>query len=888
MKDNDDNTRTHVALAKNTLVGHYRIVNKIGAGGMGEVYLAQDTQLDRKVALKFLPPHLCQDEDCRKRFKREAQAAAKLDHPNIISVHEVSEYQGRPYFAMAHVEGKSLKEFAVGKDLTIEQILELAIQICGGLHAAHEKGVTHRDIKPSNILIDSYGRARIVDFGLASVRDADQLTKTGSTMGTVGYMSPEQVQGKEVDHRSDLFSLGVVLYELITKQSPFKRDSEAATLKAVSDDHHEPLARFKRDIPEGMQAIIDKALEKDVTTRYQHADGLCSDLMRVKRSLESTQTFVTSAPTKKKHEALWWVAGSVVVMLAIVLWFTQRKPTEGISDKPGKIMLAVLPFENLGDPEDEYFADGITDEITSRLAGLSGLGVISRTSSIRYKNTDKSLPQIAEELGVGFILEGTIRWDKAGDTDRVRITPQLIKVSDNTHLWAESYGRDMRDIFDVQADIAAKIAAALDVTLLKPEREALEERPTDNLEAYHAFLRGYERIWRPDYTRENYDMALAALERAVELDSNFALAHAAISEAHTLMYAFGFDLTEDRLRRARAAVDRSLALQPDLADAHLALGEYYTVSAKNWEKGLQEYALAKKVRPDDYRSTFLMAIAHMRNGNYEEAIRTMEKALKLSPQDPEVTLHMGIYLTYLRDYPAAEPYFKRSISAYPDQSQTYVYWSQLYRVWKGDLGAARAVLEKAPDVTTDPILLWCWYLQEFYERDYQGALNFLTSLPADILDLNRLIRPKALMAAECYEAMGKTELARLAFDSARTLLEAKVEENSPYDDPYHSALGLAYAGLQGKDEAVREGKLATELMPLTKDAIRGTDPLEDLARIYVMVGQYEAALDQLEYLLSIPSKLSVALLRIEPYWDPLRDHPRFKALLEKYEKINGT
>ena len=263
MESDDDKTRTHVALTKGTTVSHYRIVEKIGAGGMGEVYLAEDTQLDRKVALKFLPIHLCQDEDCRVRFKREAQAAAKLDHPNIIPVYEVGEFQGRPYFAMAHIEGQSLKEFSSGKELSVEQILELAIQICEGLQAAHDKGIIHRDIKPSNILIDSHGRARIVDFGLASVAGKDQLTKTGSTLGTIGYMSPEQVRGQEIDQRSDIFSLGVVLYELITRRNPFTRDSEAATLKAVCDDYPEPLARFKSGLPEGLQAILFQGLVKD-------------------------------------------------------------------------------------------------------------------------------------------------------------------------------------------------------------------------------------------------------------------------------------------------------------------------------------------------------------------------------------------------------------------------------------------------------------------------------------------------------------------------------------------------------------------------------------------------------------------------------------------------
>ncbi|MCP4566593.1 MAG: serine/threonine-protein kinase [FCB group bacterium] len=320
MNKDDDNTRTHIVLTKGTMVGHYRIVEKIGAGGMGEVYLVEDTKLNRKVALKFLPSHLSQNEDCRKRFKREAQAAAKLSHPNIIHVYEVSEYQGRPFFAMEHVEGLSLKEFSEAKDLSIERILELSIQICEGLNDAHEKGVTHRDIKPSNILVDSHGRVKIVDFGLASVVGTDQLTKTGSTLGTIGYMSPEQVRGKEIDHRSDLFSLGVVLYELITKLNPFKRDSEAATLKAVSDDLPEPLARFKTGLPDGIQAIVDKALEKDAKTRYQHADGMLSDLMRVKRSIESGESIVPISAYPRRSIWIWWIAAVVtVVVVAVIL-----------------------------------------------------------------------------------------------------------------------------------------------------------------------------------------------------------------------------------------------------------------------------------------------------------------------------------------------------------------------------------------------------------------------------------------------------------------------------------------------------------------------------------------------------------------------------------------
>ncbi|UCE24344.1 MAG: serine/threonine-protein kinase [Candidatus Zixiibacteriota bacterium] len=309
----DDRTRSFVTLSAGTLVSHYKIINKIGSGGMGEVYLAQDTKLERAVALKFLSAFLCADDECRRRFTREAQAAAKLDHPNIIPVYEVAEHQGRPYFAMAHVEGKSLKEFAAGNDLSIEQILELAIQICEGLGAAHNNGVIHRDIKPSNVLIDSHGRARIVDFGLAAVAGSDQVTKTGSTMGTIGYMSPEQVTGTDIDQRSDLFSLGVVLYELVTRRNPFKRDTEAATLRAVSDETPEPLARFKSDVPDALQVIVDKALEKDRSTRYQTAADFMADLKRLVR--DSSAPVHRKAPARNNILRFWFIGALMLVII---------------------------------------------------------------------------------------------------------------------------------------------------------------------------------------------------------------------------------------------------------------------------------------------------------------------------------------------------------------------------------------------------------------------------------------------------------------------------------------------------------------------------------------------------------------------------------------------
>ncbi|UCG61386.1 MAG: protein kinase [Candidatus Zixiibacteriota bacterium] len=584
MEPENDKTHTHITLAKDTMVGHYRIVEKIGAGGMGEVYLAEDTELDRKVALKFLPPHLCQDEDCRKRFKREAQAAAKLDHPNIISVYEVSEYQGRPYFAMAHVEGRSLKEVASDKDLPIEQILELAIQICDGLHAAHENGVTHRDIKPSNILVDSHGRARIVDFGLAAVRDADQLTKTGSTMGTVGYMSPEQVQGREVDHRSDLFSLGVVVYELIARQNPFRRDSEAATLRAVSDDRPEPLARYKTGLPDGIQMIIDKALEKDVGLRYQSMNDLATDLKRLTRAGLGIA----------RHE--------------------DPRPS-----------VAVLPFADMSRERDQqYFCDGLTEEIISALACVRELRVVSRTSSFSFRETHEDIREIGRKLNVSSVLEGSIR--RAGN--RIRITAQLIDTQNGYHRWTEKYDRDLEDVFAIQDDVTASIVNALRPELLK-DKIAVARPQTTNMEAYSEYLRGLAQ-----YNLRSEDALKRSLEhftRAASLDPRYTLAHCGMADAYNVMAGYCVIHPRTGLVKSKEAAAKALELDLNCGEAYSRMGMNLWELDQDIAGAERAFKKALQLTPNSVNSMLNYGEMLLGLGRLDEASSLIEEALNLDP-----------------------------------------------------------------------------------------------------------------------------------------------------------------------------------------------------------------------------------------------------------------
>ncbi|UCG60748.1 MAG: protein kinase, partial [Candidatus Zixiibacteriota bacterium] len=442
----DDQTRSFTFLSAGTKVSHYNIISKIGAGGMGEVYLAEDTYLDRKVALKFLPAYLSQDEAARARFTREAKAAAKLDHPNIVHVFEVGEYQERPFFAMAYIEGRSLKEVIKEGKLSISETVELIKQVCDGLDEAHNAAVIHRDIKPSNIVVDSNGKPRIMDFGLATIAGKEKLTKTGSTMGTVGYMSPEQAEGKSVDVRSDLFSLGVVLYELIAGRSPFQRDTEAATLRAILCDAPEPLSRYRAGVSDDLQRIVSRLLERDPSHRYQSAADICADL---KRLVATTNT--ATAPAQVREESI-----------------------------------VVVPFENLGgDPENDYFSDGLTEEIITALGKIGYVRVISRKSSMQLKDTGKDIRTIGREFAVMYILTGSVR--RIGEN--IRVNCELVEADNERQLWSERYSGTMNDVFDIQEEIARSIAGALKVKLSVSEDTALAHRSIQNPRAYDLYLR---------------------------------------------------------------------------------------------------------------------------------------------------------------------------------------------------------------------------------------------------------------------------------------------------------------------------------------------------------------------------------------------------------------
>jgi serine/threonine protein kinase/tetratricopeptide (TPR) repeat protein len=882
-ESHDDKTQTHIVLAKGTTVLHYRIVGKIGAGGMGEVYLAEDTELDRKVALKFLPSHLCQDEDCRKRFKREAQAAAKLSHPNIVTIHEVGEHQARRYFVMEHIEGRSLRDVKA-EELDIDRIIGIAIQLCDALHSAHTAGVTHRDIKPSNIIIDSSGRPRLLDFGLAMVKGGEHLTKTGSTLGTVGYMPPEQIEGKETDARSDLFSLGVVLYELIANKSPFRRDDETATLKAILQDTPQPLARYNSNVPDDLQRVITKLLDKDPTLRYQSAAGVIPDL----KKLSTSSTTSVAIERKRDRWNRYVVPSALIILLAVlaVWYFGYRDQEPSTTSKDDRIMLAVLPFKNLGSTEDEYFADGVTEEILSRLAAIKDLGVVSSTSSFTYKNTDKTIRQIAEELAVDYVLEGTIRWDKSGEVSVVRVTPQLIQADGDIHLWSRSYDEAITNVFAVQSHIAGQIASVLDIQMTASEEIQVTNVPTENMAAYDYYLRGNNYF---EYTSEKSRLnnAIQMYQKAIERDPRFAMAYVKLSMAHTEMIWQAYDISEARYALAEEAIAMASEISPDLPEIHLARGVYYFRGLADYPRGLKELQIASQELPSNTQVILYIGTALRHIGMWEQAESEYKRAIELDPRDTPLLEALAVLLTNLHRYREADSLCDCVLELKPDDAHIYRWKIGLSLFQTGTTDEGRSILNEARERTGEDFPCQSWYL-DVYDGRYESALT--TLFQSKTWDCTWLTQYDwYVQVGDCFRFLNERDQATVYYDSARILIEIEVSSAGVAMRSWNRAcLAYVYAALGRKADALREGRLSVQEWPVSKDAFCGPIKHEWLAKTYTLLGEYDLAVEQLEYLTSIPAGLLPLPFLKSAYFTPLRNHPRFQALIEKYENEYGT
>ncbi|MCM2255976.1 MAG: tetratricopeptide repeat-containing serine/threonine-protein kinase [Vicinamibacteria bacterium] len=598
-------------------VSHYKITSKLGSGGMGVVYQAEDQKLGRQVALKFLPAEMAQDKSSLERFQREARAASSLNHPGICTVFEIDEHEGQHFIAMELLEGETLGERIRRGPLHAEQVLELGIQIADALESAHAKGIVHRDLKPANVFVTPRGQAKLLDFGLAKIeRQAalavngpseaptqhkpDELTTAGTMLGTVSYMSPEQARGQLTDARTDLFSLGTLLYEMATGARPFPGETSAVVFAAILNHEPPPVAQLNASLPPGLQGLLDKALEKDRTLRYQSATELKTDLLRLKRKLDSG--------SRRAEESVDGRSGS---------------------HKPAEQSVAVLYFENLsGVKEDEYLRDGVTEDIITELSKIKGLKVLSRQAVSPFRDKPVATAQVGQQLRASCVLAGSIR--RGGN--RLRISAQLVDVETDALLWSERYDREMADVFEVQDEIARKIAAALRITLSPQEQEALAAKPTENAQAYDLFLRG--RSYARRQVRQDLEFALQLFGNAVALDPGFALAYAATATV-CAVYHQNFEREAAWLTRAGEAFERAVALQPDLAEARLAQA-WILYARGEYEQALTIVRPIVERKRDTESAYYLLLILLFSSGRYQEIAAVAESAIEACGADYNV------------------------------------------------------------------------------------------------------------------------------------------------------------------------------------------------------------------------------------------------------------
>jgi serine/threonine protein kinase len=730
-------------------ISHYRILEKVGEGGMGVVYKAEDTRLKRTVALKFLPPALTRDVEAKERFAREAQAASALDHVNICTIYEIDEVEGQAFIAMALIEGEDLTDKIKSGPFALDEAVGIAIQVAEGLREAHEKGIVHRDIKSANIMVTPKGQARIMDFGLAKLATGEtKLTRAGSAIGTIAYMSPEQARGEEVDHRTDIWALGVVLYEMVTGKLPFRGEYVPAIMYSILNENPKPLSVLRGEVPVALEQIVETALAKSLDERYRCMADFLADL----RALSEGRTV----------EVAEEIAGRARLI---------RKS------------IAVLPLKSLSEnKEDEYFSDGTTEDIITQLSKIGELKVISRTSTMRYKRTDKTLREIGRELDVATILEGSVR--RAGD--RVRIVSQLVDVRTDESIWAETYDRDMKDIFAIQSDVAQNIAMALKARLSPEVKERIERKPTGNLEAYDCYLKGREYYYR--YRKQDNENAIELFKKALELDPSYALAYAGLGDAYSQRTGrFGFEATW--LDSAIEASEKAISIDPNCAEGHKSLGLAYM--AKGWRrKALEEYGKSVEFNPNYFLAVGNIGTTYIALGEYGEAVKWAKKAVALNPAFAFWYLNVGYIYTCLDNYLEAERWLHKALElqpdfVYPHREFVYMYLAQ------GNFERARAHSQKALSLAPDEAdtLVWAGDVEL-----YSGNLPQAKQYYEKVMELcsKEMRGVTRMVVASCLGYInwrtGQNEEAQRLFSQALEIAEGMLKEGSESREvPYYVA-----------------------------------------------------------------------------------------------------
>lgn len=884
----------------------YRIERVIGAGGFAIVYQAHDEQFGRTVAIKVMGSDLSESVG-RDRFRREIQLQSRLQHPHIVPLFDSGEADGRLFYVMPYVAGESLRQrLQRERRLSVKDVTRLAREVGDALHHAHQAGVVHRDVKPENILIAEQS-AMVADFGIArpaAERGGEQLTMTGMSIGTPAYMSPEQVDGSAVaDARSDIYSLACVLYECLTGEAPFSGNSPQSVMAKHLMSPAPSARTLRADLPGGVDAVFARALAKTPADRHESVRAFVEDFAEALSRSATTSSGATASlarpdgtpPQSKDAPAttgrtapstfrvpIALSLGIVAVATAIAVFlprFRSDAPTPAVpSDSASVPMIAVLALET-PDSADRALVDGMTEELTSRLSRIGSLGVLARASLATYDSRGKAPSQVGKDLGVAYLLAGTLRAERLADGSRqVALTPRLTRVADDRDIWSERYTARLLpgEMFALQTRIATQVVEQLRVALTPAEQSAMTVQPTDNWEAYDFFVRGNVFASLPA-AEEPARLAVDMFERAVGADPRFVAAWAKLAEAHSQYYFF-FDRTPARAQQAVAALRRAVAIDSTLPEVKLASGFLRYWVQLDYDGALADLEAARRAQPNNSQLHYTIGSLLRRRGDFDAAIASYRRAAQLNPRSQLPATDLGSTYLWLHRFPEADRELQRAITLVPDWSPPYMLQGFLHLSWTGDTARARGAIRAA--------------MPRLGRRNVIGGMAsrwryLLTTLGGDLLDgVDSLALGSApidsvsfyLTRGELRLRRGQGPRARIDFDSALVLAQQRAIVRTT--DPNTQAdLANAYAFLGRRDDAIAAARRAEALLPLSRDAYFAPSLFALLIQAYITAGAYDLALDKLELLRQVPSPVTISFLLADPHYAPLHNLPRFKKLV---------
>jgi serine/threonine protein kinase/Tfp pilus assembly protein PilF len=857
--------------------GDYELLEEIGRGGQGVVYRAHQKSLNRSVALKVIGRGPWTTETHLKRFRREAEAAACLDHSGIVPIYEVGEREGQCYFSMKFVQGGQLDEMVRHEPMPIRRAVELIVKLARTVHYAHEHGILHRDIKPGNILLDQNGEPHLTDFGLARLVEAEStVTASLDVLGTPSYMAPEQASGgnTKVSKATDVYGLGAVLYQLLTGQPPFAGGTTYETIKLLLETEPRQPRSLNPKIDRELSTICLKCLEKDSQRRYSSALALAEDLEHWLKHepirARHTGVFIRGRKWVRRNPTSALFAASLLALATAAGWIVWK--TEFIKP-PLSNGIAVLPFENLSrDPDNAYLANGIQDEILTRLSKISSLKVISRTSTQHYQDTRRNLGEIANQLGVANILEGSVQ--RAADV--VRVNVQLINAQTDSHLWADTYDRKLTDILGIESEIAKRIAESLQTKLTGREVQELAVKLTNNSDAYDAYLHGLALDVR-GITNNNEGKPIDSYERAVQLDPNFAAAWARLSRARATLYSGNNEPTEGDA--AERALEHAEKLEPNSPDTLLALGNYQYLVQSDYKLAKTTFERVSEMLPGSSEPPYALGRVARRAGQWDESVAYFEQALSLDPRNVEVLTNAANTYILLRQFPAALKLCDRVLDITPNDPGAMSQKIIIYQA-EGNLKEADKLLNaQSPDNPFE--IQWVAFR---LERKYGEAIQFVQAVLAQTGDKAGWKLNLALMQRLAGDMAG----AKVTAEQARNTLEP-LYRDKPNELSLTKQLSWAYAMMGEKHLALKLAERLVILKPRAKDAAAGPSNEENLAIIETLVGENSRAISALTQLLQTPyfagfyggGPITPALLKLDPIWDPLRSDPAFQKLCQE-------